>query len=133
QILQLLHGETAVLGQHSTGGLVEGLNDLRDGCCLLWPRHGSPSVLRRRLSVRTREMTNAPGTGPRARTPDLSGLALDHLRWPSASANPSIVLHGWSAITGGLWLLRRRLGERRGAAKSSYSAPSPPGGRGCPT
>src|SRR4051812_47328692 len=43
QVLQLLHGETAVLGQHGTGAVVERLNDLRDGRLLLCPGHGSPS------------------------------------------------------------------------------------------
>ena len=43
QFLRLLHGETAVLGQHSAGGTVERLNDLRDGGLLVCPRHGSPS------------------------------------------------------------------------------------------
>jgi hypothetical protein len=43
QFLQLLHGETAVLGQHSTCGLLELLHESGDVGCLVGPRHGSPS------------------------------------------------------------------------------------------
>src|SRR4029077_8821360 len=65
QFLQLLHGETAVLGQHSAGGTVERLNDLRDGGLLLCPRHGSPSDGRDPGPSALRK-TNAPDAGPRA-------------------------------------------------------------------
>ena len=64
QFLQLLHGETAVLGQHSARGVVERVDDLRDGCCLVWPRHGSPSSWCTMCARAARGLRGAPSLGP---------------------------------------------------------------------
>src|SRR4051794_30846823 len=67
QFLQLLHGETAVLGQHSARGFVERVDDLRDGCCLVWPRHGSPSNLVGRHTAVCRPSLGPGRTGEQKR------------------------------------------------------------------
>ena len=69
QVLQLLHGETAVLGQHSAGGIVERVNDLRNGGSLLWPRHGSPSGVDHRRPAHRRRTPRAQAQGVDAARP----------------------------------------------------------------
>ena len=72
QVLQLLHGETAVLGQHSACGTVERLNDLRDGGLLYLPapwvsfRTGRPPLRR----ARERRTPRAQGSGRGTRSRD---------------------------------------------------------------
>src|SRR5690606_24331032 len=113
QFLQLLDGETAVLGQHGTGGFRERVHDLRDACCLVRPRHGSPSVpgLTRPSAKTKNAPTQASG---RRRTGDLHGPGvLTHWllrRSPARERGLLSVSPGRAAVTtGGLWFQRRTI------------------------
>ena len=108
QFLQLLHGETAVLGQHSAGGIVERVDDLRDGGLLLCPRHGSPSG-GRDPGVNVPRYDERPGRRPRAWIAPPAGriravMPLCHLRGSSAIAEPSVAPARTVTTTSGLWL-----------------------------
>src|SRR5699024_165199 len=46
QLFQLRDGETAVLGQQHSVGVLKPLFDLLDCGCLVWPRHGVPFISR---------------------------------------------------------------------------------------
>ena len=133
QVLQLLHGETAVLGQHGTRGILERLHDLRDGGCLVWPRHGSPSGGDRRSAI--------PGKDERpehrlrawirrcAAPADRSSVTCAGR--PPLGGTFGLACSRGSATTGGLWLrpttVRRARGCGQIAVGTGQSRRSPSG------
>src|SRR5262249_12821811 len=138
QFLQLLHGETAVLGQHSAGGIVERVDDLRDGGLLLCPRHGSPSDGRERRREGPGK-NERPGRRPRAWIAPRPERGRAGCRSVTCAGRPPSrdlrsLPPGAAVTTSGLWLRREEYGAPVAATKSAPIAlriSGPPGLKLC--
>src|SRR5690606_17155457 len=129
QLLELSHGETAVLGQHGSAGVAELVRQLGHCGSLVGPRHRASASFRVIRTARTRRRTGENETPRRRRTgrdSTGSGTALRQRRRPGvlpqsparvvrSSAVPSATAPSYerTATTSGLWLPQESTGTDR--------------------